>query len=546
MNPESARPAEKGVPDAAPVRKLLQAFESLSREGADEPKLFQEIHSLYRNLSEEEKEPLFAAMIQEIEVSKDGLGGILEKLLSSDPRDPQWPLWISELRNRIRSPRLHILRKISHQPGGLKFLLDLRGDVLSVQRFSSAELAPLDMDLVLLFELWFQDGFLYLEEITFDSSYRQIELIKNSDLVHPMTGIEEMGKRLGRDRRCFALYHRLMPYEPVVFIEVALTRGIVRTISEIIHPDPERAGQGEPDTAIFYSINNTQQGLSGLRLGKMLIYRVVDYLREKEQITTFATLSPITGFWRGYLKPILEGKDTPFLLKAVDVQTLFPARHVRRILESGSQGGEPGGLQPGSTRIALRRGMGQERRMEKGPRRPSHPDRVSLRLQREEPGEQTLECGRQFSHGERGHRLQIQHQLPREPFPEGTQRFLRDDGELHLHGRVAESDQRLAPVARKTRDQDHVLAKPLRKVGGGRLDSANRLLESHCEPSFARPIASRLVRAPALTEQLAVSRTCKSLKPQAQRSSNLKRERSEHEMFPLDIPGACSLKSFYS
>ena len=203
MNPESARPAEKGVPDAAPVRKLLQAFESLSREGADEPKLFQEIHSLYRNLSEEEKEPLFAAMIQEIEVSKDGLGGILEKLLSSDPRDPRWPLWISELRNCIRSPRLHILRKISHQPGGLKFLLDLRGDVLSVQRFSSAELTPLDMDLVLLFELWFQDGFLYLEEITFDSSYRQIELIKNSDLVHPMTGIEEMGKRLGRDLKAF-------------------------------------------------------------------------------------------------------------------------------------------------------------------------------------------------------------------------------------------------------------------------------------------------------------------------------------------------------
>jgi malonyl-CoA decarboxylase len=344
MSPEPAKLSERRAGQPAPVGqagKLLQVFHSLSREGSDEAKLFQEIGSLYRTLHEEEKEPLFAAIVHEIEVGKDVLESTLEKLLASDPKDPHWPLLVSELRNRVHSPRLNILRKISHQPGGLKFLLDLRGDVLSVQRISSADLTPLDMDLVLLFELWFQDGFLYLEEITFDSSYRQIELIKNSDLVHPMTGIEEMGQRLGRDRRCFALYHRLMPYEPVVFIEVALTKGTARSISEIIHPDPSRSGQSEPDTAIFYSINNTQQGLSGLRLGKMLIYRVVDYLRkEKENITTFATLSPMPGFWKGYLKPILEGKDTPFLLKGGDVRSFFPARHVRRVLEGVPPQGE--------------------------------------------------------------------------------------------------------------------------------------------------------------------------------------------------------------
>lgn len=318
------------------VGRLLEAFRRLDLEGTDEGSVFGDIKSLYSTLAEEQKEFFFTAMLHEIEISKNGLTDLLEQLLASDHKNPEWPKWISNLRDRIQSPRLNIFRKISHQAGGLKFLLDFRGDVLSTQRFSRADLSPLDRDMVILFELLFQGGFLYLEEITFDSSYRQIELIKNSDLVHPMAHIEEMGLRLGNDRRCFALYHRLMPYEPVVFIEVALTRGIVRHISEIIDADSVRAGHGDADTAMFYSINNTQQGLSGLRLGKMLIYRVVDSLkREMENINTFATLSPLPGFWKNYLSPILQGNDD-FFLKPGDVHSYFPGRHVRRILENAS------------------------------------------------------------------------------------------------------------------------------------------------------------------------------------------------------------------
>ncbi len=326
---------EKGSRAAAgKAVRLLEAFRQLEGEGANEGTVFQEIRSLYPTLTDKEKETLFTDIIHRIEVPKERFRELLERLLGSDRGEPDWPKWISELRNRILSPRLNILRKISHQPGGLKFLLDFRGDLLSMQRFSAADLRPLDMDMALLFELWFQDGFLYLEEITFDSSFRQIELIKNSDLVHPMASFEEMGFRLGKDRRCFALYHRLMPYEPVVFIEVALTKGIVRHISEIIAAQ-SRPEQGDADTAIFYSINNTQQGLAGLRLGKMLIYRVVDYLkRDMDSIKTFATLSPLTGFWKGYLEPILQGKGQPFLLKPAEIRGFFPGRHARRILDA--------------------------------------------------------------------------------------------------------------------------------------------------------------------------------------------------------------------
>ncbi len=330
------------------VVEVFDAFKALSEEGAEEDKLFQKIKSGYGDLDGHEKGALFRKLMEDIEVSKDEIAHLLEELSRCDADDPNWLRLLSKLRGRAYSPRLEIFRKISRSPGGLKFLLDFRGDLLSLQRFSETNLRPLDADIVLLFEVWFQDGFLYLEEITLDSSYRQVELIKNSDLVHPMTNIEEMGQRLGEDRRCFALYHRLIPYEPIIFIEVALTRGIVKQISEIIDMDQHRTPKGEANTAIFYSINNTQNGLAGLGLGKMLIGQVVDYLRkENEQIKNFATLSPLPGFWENYFLPILEGKDEAFTLKRQDVPSYFGRRQLVRIMESA-------GVKRGRTRAFSR------------------------------------------------------------------------------------------------------------------------------------------------------------------------------------------------
>ena len=179
----SKKGSEKGVVE------VLKALKMLSEEGADEGKLFRKIKSHYRALGEHEKGELFRTLMEDIEVSKEEIGHLLEELSRCDADDPNWLRLLSKLRGRAYSPRLNIFRKISRSPGGLKFLLDFRGDLLSLQRFSKTNLRPLDADIILLFEVWFQDGFLYLEEITLDSSYRQVELIKDSDLVHPMTNI---------------------------------------------------------------------------------------------------------------------------------------------------------------------------------------------------------------------------------------------------------------------------------------------------------------------------------------------------------------------
>jgi hypothetical protein len=101
--------------------------------------------------------------------------------------------------------------------------------------------------------------------------------------------------------------------------------------------EKDRIKLGDADTAIFYSINNTQNGLAGLGLGKMLIGQVVEYLRkENEKIVNFATLSPLPGFWENYFRPILEGKGEAFTLKPLDVLSYFSRRQLGRIL--GKQG----------------------------------------------------------------------------------------------------------------------------------------------------------------------------------------------------------------
>jgi hypothetical protein len=141
---------------------------------------------------------------------------------------------------------------------------------------------------------------------------------------------------------CFALYHAVMPEEPVIFIEVALSHGLLRSIHDVIG---ERDGPPEksPDTAIFYSINNTQNGLSGLGLGQVLIVRVTESLRRRHpSLETFATLSPIPGVWGRYLQPILEGRGDGFVLDRNRVLERFTSKARNALLAHHRTGGGDG------------------------------------------------------------------------------------------------------------------------------------------------------------------------------------------------------------
>ena len=65
------------------------------------------------------------------------------------------------------------------------------------------------------------------------------------------------------------------------------------------------------NTAVFYSISNTQGGLQGVSFGSFLIKRVADRLaKELPGRKTFVTLSPIPGF-RRYLDARLNRHGDP-------------------------------------------------------------------------------------------------------------------------------------------------------------------------------------------------------------------------------------------
>jgi hypothetical protein len=311
------------------IRELVDLLRSVQSPTKSYPERIYTFRERYQTLPLEERRLFFEALLSEVELDQKEMTQELRRVLEEGGQDPlRFRKQLMHLREKIESPRTRIFRNFPNVSGGLKFLLDLRADVLAAQRQYGLDLEPLEQDIARLFDLWFQEGFLFLNEITLDSPYRQIRFLKEHDLVHPMANLEEMGSRLGEDRRCYALYHRLMPEEPIIFIEVALTRGIAASIHEILgdgNGGPRL--QRPPDTAVFYSINNTQNGLSGLGLGKVLIFRVVEHLEKTHPgIKTFATLSPIPGFWERYLQPLLKGEGRSFRLNQERLLEIFPEK----------------------------------------------------------------------------------------------------------------------------------------------------------------------------------------------------------------------------
>lgn len=317
------------------VRQLVELLRQIATDPEPTEGLMTDFREQYHQLPQCERAYFFTAILREMEVRKYDIEEGLHTLIAGQEADTlAWGTQLAELRQALESPRVTAFNHFVNFRGGLKFLLDVRVDVLTAARHGAEELRLLDQDIAQLFNTWFQQGFLFLQQITMESSFRHIRFLKDHDLVHPMSNIDEMGDRLGADRLCFALFHQSMPGEMVIFIEVAFTRGISHSIQDILGPENKKPTRGaQPDTAIFYSINNAQNGLAGLGFGKLLIFQVVDLIRKTHpHIETFATLSPIPGFWERYLKRILQGDDQRFAMKQKDVENLFPTRNRNALL----------------------------------------------------------------------------------------------------------------------------------------------------------------------------------------------------------------------
>ncbi|WP_143684832.1 malonyl-CoA decarboxylase [Variovorax sp. KK3] len=204
------------------------------------------------------------------------------------------------LRRALVSPRARLLQRFAIDPDGMRFLVDLRAQLLPHLK-SDRRLLPLDAELEHLFSTWFDVAFLDLRRISWDSPASLIEKLIQYEAVHDIKSWADVKNRLDSDRRCYGFFHPRLPNTPLIFVEVALVDRISDGIVPLLDEAAEPVKADRATTAIFYSISNTQDGLRGVSFGDSLIKRVVETLQEElPRLKVFATLSPIPGF-RGWL-----------------------------------------------------------------------------------------------------------------------------------------------------------------------------------------------------------------------------------------------------
>jgi malonyl-CoA decarboxylase len=211
----------------------------------------------------------------------------------------------SRLREILTTPRIKLLTQFNGLAHGIKFLVDMRADLLK-HAGDDAALAGLEADLRQLLTSWFDVGFLDLKPITWDSPASLLEKLIAYEAVHKIQSWADLRNRLDSDRCCYAFFHPRMPEEPVIFVQVALVAGMSGSIQALLDEGEPANDTRKADTAIFYSISNAQIGLRGIGFGNFLIKQVVDDVaRQFPQIDCFATLSPIPGFrrWLDKLEP---------------------------------------------------------------------------------------------------------------------------------------------------------------------------------------------------------------------------------------------------
>jgi malonyl-CoA decarboxylase len=203
----------------------------------------------------------------------------------------------ADLHHDSEPRRLELFRRLNLAPGGTAALVRMREQLLAAMDHRD-DLAVVDNDFVHLFSSWFNRGFLVLRRIDWSTPASILEKIIRYEAVHEIRDWEDLRRRIDLpDRRCYAFFHPALVDEPLIFVEVALTREIPGAIAPILSDRREAVEPTRATTAVFYSITNCQRGLAGVTFGHFLIKQVVEEVsRELPRISNFVTLSPAPNF----------------------------------------------------------------------------------------------------------------------------------------------------------------------------------------------------------------------------------------------------------
>ncbi|KAG9289566.1 hypothetical protein G9A89_002339 [Geosiphon pyriformis] len=281
----------------------------------------------------------------------------------NDDKSVQANLRAAQILRHILVPLYHtFFNRVNLLPEGTKFLMNIRSDVLNfLQEKDDIYLSEVNETLRRKLK-GLLVGFLELERVTWNSPAVLLEKIiylhnfiindariyisdvqiKNYERVHPIKDWKDL-KRLSLEfyeldlveyfihehfqiaysRRIFAYYYRPIPNEPLVFLQVALTKNLVENVQSILNHHILYSAE-EVQCAIFYSITS-QPGLTGIQLGNFLIKRVVIELQtEFPNIHTFSTISPIPGFRRWLEETLnIEGSNIFLLGEKTNLKILL-------------------------------------------------------------------------------------------------------------------------------------------------------------------------------------------------------------------------------
>ena len=195
---------------------------------------------------------------------------------------------------------IELFRRLNATPAGTHKLIKLREKIKDLMAEGNSGLESFDEGLLKLFKYWFNPSFLVLEKIDWSTPANVLEKIIEYEAVHEINSWDDLRARLApSDRYCFAFFHPLIPEDPLIFVEVALTNKIPESIEEVIKIEREELEFNQINTAVFYSISNCQNGLSGISFGNFLIKKVAHKLKQEIiGLDNFVTLSPVPGLMR--------------------------------------------------------------------------------------------------------------------------------------------------------------------------------------------------------------------------------------------------------
>nr|KAJ3420334.1 hypothetical protein HK105_005799 [Polyrhizophydium stewartii] len=306
---DAAPPGPRATPDDKTVRRLITGVIKAKREHGDIwPSLMtRQCCEFYESLDMPAKAKFLLVLAKEFSIDLQETAAAVQQFEDSLNKADRTILRASSrLRDALKPAYDILFARINQLPGGMRFLVNMRADILAIlaEDGNNLHLRALNDSLKDRLQEWFGMGFVDLEQITWSSPASILEKIVQYEAVHKIVSWDDLKQRLGLARLCYAFFHRGIPQEPLTSVQVALVPTVSTSIQAILDDRP--AEIRDPKVAIFYSISSSQPGLSGVNLGNFLIKRVVKEVQlNYPSITTFSTLSPIPGF-RGWLRAAIS------------------------------------------------------------------------------------------------------------------------------------------------------------------------------------------------------------------------------------------------